>query len=150
MPVVSRHFNAGSIPARAGETGVLVLGGRFLGVYPRTGGGNVSTTLAMASAAGLSPHGRGKRGLEISPAIPRRSIPARAGETGSWPISPKAGKVYPRTGGGNPNIVRQSGRNSGLSPHGRGKRGVNPGSGHKPRSIPARAGETAASSPSSS
>ena len=51
----------GSIPARAGETGMhspLWTTGK---VYPRTGGGNAETGADMERRGGLSPHGRGKR-----------------------------------------------------------------------------------------
>ena len=50
--------------------------------------------------------------------------------------------VYPRTGGGNFGLPECSGAWWGLSPHGRGKRVVAFAPQDKPRSIPARAGET--------
>ena len=51
---------AGSIPARAGETGGECRGQELLAVYPRTGGGNADIATQDDGVHGLSPHGRGK------------------------------------------------------------------------------------------
>ena len=94
-------LNAGSIPARAGETGGQVPAQCPVAVYPRTGGGNRQWQLGYRRGHGLSPHGRGKR-LACSGAARRAgSIPARAGETLSPGLAVLAFRVYPRTGGGN-------------------------------------------------
>ena len=70
-----------SIPAWAGETGVLVMVTGNIKVYPRVGGGNAKAPAALISATGLSPRGRGKRSsARWSSPIPG-SIPAWAGET---------------------------------------------------------------------
>ena len=92
--------------------------------------------------AGLSPHGRGKRPPRVTPAPKSGSIPARAGETAQWPSPRPLARVYPRTGGGNDNQPQPDYPGEGLSPHGRGKRVRERGSGVGGRSIPARAGET--------
>ena len=78
---VQGDVQAGSIPARAGET-LAVLGQTMqVGVYPRTGGGNFDSAEVLAHVTGLSPHGRGKPLNSTTNPIYGRSIPARAGET---------------------------------------------------------------------
>ena len=84
---------------------------------------------------------RGNRGRRIPRHLPRRSIPARAGEPEGGKNSTKSRGVYPRTcGGTRPRPARRHAV-QGLSPHVRGNR-----AGHHPcqlrvGSIPARAGE---------
>ena len=90
-----------SIPAWAGETPCLRYWGCHAGVYPRVGGGNDDDAPGRAGGLGLSPRGRGKRlRWTIMPVRPG-SIPAWAGETGSFPRIYCNGTVYPRVGGGN-------------------------------------------------
>ena len=132
----------GSIPARAGETPPSGAHTSSVQVYPRTGGGNGGTCLAMCIARGLSPHGRGK---PLSPGrrdFLQRSIPARAGETPGGVADGGVGAVYPRTGGGNSSAGMRAVTWVGLSPHGRGKRQSGPAPAQWSGSIPARAGET--------
>ena len=71
-----------------------------------------------------------------------RSIPARAGETVLLGVSALVPQVYPRTGGGNAFTASAITSLRGLSPHGRGKLGPIKVNLLRPRSIPARAGET--------
>ena len=71
----------GSIPAWAGETGMLAERCTLWRVYPRVGGGNRPQCRAGMRPPGLSPRGRGKR---------RRR----------W-VAFNPGRVYPRVGGGN-------------------------------------------------
>ena len=80
-----------SIPARAGETCMGSSVSRRLGVYPRTGGGNLPRSYLHPLPHGLSPHGRGKPRLNIHQHALARSIPARAGETGGGPPPPPPG-----------------------------------------------------------
>ena len=91
----------GSIPARAGETGLRWGVKGVAGVYPRTGGGNDPTGHRRFPILGLSPHGRGKHFPLPTPELYLRSIPARAGETGNRELTVSPKWVYPRTGGGN-------------------------------------------------
>ena len=51
----------GSIPAWAGETARISNHRLPLPVYPRVGGGNVSSLAQISDAGGLSPRGRGKQ-----------------------------------------------------------------------------------------
>ena len=91
----------GSIPAWAGETGCPPSPSMARAVYPRVGGGNMSSPYSDTDMAGLSPRGRGKR-QQAPTAAPRRwSIPAWAGETIHSPNSITGLAVYPRVGGGN-------------------------------------------------
>ena len=96
----------------------------------------------MDCISGLSPHGRGKLGQVFRELVCRRSIPARAGETSGRIHHPLKRRVYPRTGGGNHNHPVSHIIISGLSPHGRGKPSASGYGSNRPRSIPARAGET--------
>ena len=132
-----------SIPARAGETtrqDAIPPKGE---VYPRTGGGNSAGGLLCAQSWGLSPHGRGKHPVDGDESSRQRSIPARAGETYQRGLYRPPAGVYPRTGGGNNSGGLYYLVEGGLSPHGRGKPASPPGQSPAPRSIPARAGETA-------
>ena len=156
------NANKGSIPAWAGETfydtdrnpgpGVYprVGGGNSpparrrltMTVYPRVGGGNRSGIAGGTVAAGLSPRGRGKRRADDLYPAQMRSIPAWAGETGRFMPSSAADWVYPRVGGGNPQVATEVGGAGGLSPRGRGKPPGCNRSRRGRRSIPAWAGET--------
>ena len=136
------QVNRRSIPARAGETAPQFNDGFLLGVYPRTGGGNVDRHRQHRIVKGLSPHGRGKPARVPVAAPVAGSIPARAGETRSLPLIPGLPWVYPRTGGGNSARIYRSKIGDGLSPHGRGKLEQLQAVFLRPGSIPARAGET--------
>ena len=96
----------------------------YFDLYPRTGGGNAVSNAHPTAWKGLSPHGRGKPFANADPATPSRSIPARAGETAAVSASAARSRVYPRTGGGNSFILLLHIAIGGLSPHGRGKRGL--------------------------
>ena len=106
------------------------------------GGGNYWSASCDAPVSGLSPRGRGKPLLPPFLALGRGSIPAWAGETAATITAYSSGKVYPRVGGGNGQILNRQARNVGLSPRGRGKRPPNPRAATGMRSIPAWAGET--------
>ena len=132
----------GSIPARAGETPTPFASGVVPRVYPRTGGGNSSSSILLFPQPGLSPHGRGKPGTATWRSLTTGSIPARAGETATKTACSICCRVYPRTGGGNDNILNVCVALMGLSPHGRGKLLCGKAERSGDGSIPARAGET--------
>ena len=136
-----------SIPAWAGETKKFVMLLETERVYPRVGGGNIGSPGCPYEAGGLSPRGRGKRLCRRMRFSPNRSIPAWAGETILTPDSPMTGAVYPRVGGGNPQIYRRCECVGGLSPRGRGKPGADECAYPCRRSIPAWAGETQSARP---
>ena len=78
------EVGAGSIPARAGETGEHQDWSIWKPVHPRACGGNGGGLYSSTWSRGPSPRVRGKR---LDPRLPRRrqgSIPARAGETSTW------------------------------------------------------------------
>ena len=122
-PVAQRiAIGARSIPAWAGETNGRVNPNFKKKVYPRVGGGNVSSSSACSNARGLSPRGRGKLAVPAAADAPEGSIPAWAGGNQSTPTKSTVG--------------------DGLSPRGRGKRAAAAQARKSLRSIPAWAGET--------
>ena len=133
-----------SIPAWAGETVALIGSARDVGVYPRVGGGNHRVLAHRLHNRGLSPRGRGKPLSQAPRTRHRGSIPAWAGETRIISSMCGASAVYPRVGGGN--FTRNALRlfPPGLSPRGRGKLPARHCGRRTDRSIPAWAGETAA------
>ena len=131
----------GSIPARAGEPWLSKLWWRVCPVYPRACGGTEIGNMGFTTADGLSPRVRGNHRPLVRVQLPRRSIPARAGEPRRffWWWSP--GWVYPRACGGTWEGFGRFGRRIGLSPRVRGNQPGHPAVQVPLRSIPARAGE---------
>ena len=135
----------GSIPAQAGEPFARVAARLPTGVYPRTGGGTIPSDDSNIADGGLSPHRRGNhrqhpRGIEQV-----GSIPAQAGEPAIEVLPAIHSAVYPRTGGGTGVSCFSFGGRMGLSPHRRGNQQLRMRAGPDERSIPAQAGEPAAS-----
>ena len=131
----------GSIPAHAGEPGLVCRPPCSPGVYPRPCGGAVYLGLEDGKEMGLSPPMRGSL-QRFDPAFQARgSIPAHAGEPRDGRQAQSHGGVYPRPCGGALRRSRSSHASRGLSPPMRGSRP--PGlPGHRGRgSIPAHAGE---------
>ena len=93
------------------------------------------------NVCGLSPRGRGNRGLRIPTWWSDRSIPAWAGQPqgASQPI--RRSPVYPRVGGATVPDAGHGGDEGGLSPRGRGNRWAMAAPGAVGRSIPAWAGQ---------
>ena len=153
----------GSIPARAGQPPSFRGSFSISSVYPRTRGATMRTHWLIRCPCGLSPHARGNhprrrrrphrhdRGLSPhargNPAcsrrerVPRRSIPARAGQP-LYLIPPRAlSEVYPRTRGATEKPGASLSVWCGLSPHARGNRLCHCPRTDRGRSIPARAGQ---------
>ena len=130
-----------SIPAWAGEPLDQTSLTQTWTVYPRVGGGTARPDQPHANLDGLSPRGRGNRSTRPASRKPGRSIPAWAGEPINAPSTASRCAVYPRVGGGTPDVRMYSEPSSGLSPRGRGnlRRLAHPGA--DDRSIPAWAGE---------
>ena len=131
-----------SIPARAGETALLIRSVRDTRVHPRACGGNSGKGSWRPACRGPSPRVRGKPAVGVALMAVARSIPARAGETlGRWGFVASKG-VHPRACGGNHRQLPGPGHLRGPSPRVRGKR--RPGAVRERHrgSIPARAGET--------
>ncbi len=135
------RYNAGSIPAWAGEPMPASIRTTRSAVYPRVGGGTSSGWSERTSPSGLSPRGRGNPKERTGYPTQKRSIPAWAGEPPQLAQGDRAGRVYPRVGGGTTLSEPCPTISKGLSPRGRGN--------HEPRqhtctytgSIPAWAGE---------
>ena len=138
---LARAMIEGSIPAWAGEPKAGRCFAMQQRVYPRVGGGTVSSSHGRRRVPGLSPRGRGNRDGPARDIGIKRSIPAWAGEPSfRRPIS-GARRVYPRVGGGTESFVLRPSFFRGLSPRGRGNLTSNRWRGLRTGSIPAWAGE---------
>ena len=115
----------GSIPACAGEPGERPGARGSHAVYPRVGGGTGAATSRTTT--------------------PPRSIPAWAGEPASSARRTRTVAVYPRVGGGTGMSSWKMSDIEGLSPRGRGNQSDDMPSVLLEGSIPAWAGEPAAS-----
>ena len=136
---------AGSIPAYAGDP---ICGWRNWGhreVYPRLRGGSSSSNSRVLALAGLSPPTRGIQALPFSSIRCGRSIPAYAGDPAQNRAPTVLGRVYPRLRGGSFARAGAILRQPGLSPPTRGIPEGKPLSIQLPGSIPAYAGDPAAS-----
>ena len=131
----------GSIPAYAGEPGVIPGGDSSHGVYPRVCGGTPDIRDNPSVKKGLSPRMRGNRVI-ISP-YQRvwRSIPAYAGEPRASHGGGIRSGVYPRVCGGTAFLHFLQVCHLGLSPRMRGNPDLVMARGQRVRSIPAYAGE---------
>ena len=94
-----------SIPACAGEAGVIGLVALVRRVYPRVCGGSPTAPRPATDEGGLSPRVRGKQVNLLAAHDSERSIPACAGEA-----SASLGRdfhlgVYPRVCGGSRKMV---------------------------------------------
>ena len=116
-------------------------------VYPRVCGGTPVLKQADMIAEGLSPRVRGNLGLLGFAAVPEGSIPACAGEPGNPARRPRLPGVYPRVCGGTSDGPHPQPGEVGLSPRVRGNLVKVPLQQLQPGSIPACAGEPAASPP---
>ena len=116
-------------------------------VYPRACGGTGARAGDTMIKIGLSPRVRGNPNHANADISDVRSIPARAGEPLGWGVGGIHSGVYPRACGGTPATLNTTSSISGLSPRVRGNHFRNLTAGQPPRSIPARAGEPAASLP---
>ena len=130
-----------SIPAWAGQPGVVGLYRSPWEVYPRVGGATPRRVPPAPRNHGLSPRGRGNRTVVAKFATLGGSIPAWAGQ----PVAGGAGhpreQVYPRVGGATEWQLLQFHGGRGLSPRGRGNRMATTTVPWGSRSIPAWAGQ---------
>ena len=116
-------------------------------VYPRVCGGTGPETPDVDRRAGLSPRVRGNP-LLVGVALNRyRSIPACAGEPRWIMVCSRPRWVYPRVCGGTKTTGPTVLTATGLSPRVRGNLRRQHGNGPPQRSIPACAGEPAATPP---
>ena len=134
-----------SIPACAGEPLAGGLAAAIARVYPRVCGGTSFCVRPLDGGNGLSPRVRGNRaGLSCGVPAPG-SIPACAGEPYILMPAPAEGRVYPRVCGGTCPLDKQGGVPGGLSPRVRGNPDAAGRADCPAGSIPACAGEPAAS-----
>ena len=130
-----------SIPAWAGQPRTASVWTPSGPVYPRVGGATPLFGRRRLTEKGLSPRGRGNRSVGREPQLLSRSIPAWAGQPGSFRPTPYRARVYPRVGGATGQQVRLVVQEQGLSPRGRGNRPAGPLGSPRAGSIPAWAGQ---------
>ena len=130
-----------SIPACAGEPGLLDFRASGHTVYPRVCGGTMASSNASVADSGLSPRVRGNLNLLCHIKPPVRSIPACAGEPLCLAWVVRLFEVYPRVCGGTSSTSSIRRGPHGLSPRVRGNQGAAVLEERDPRSIPACAGE---------
>ena len=135
-----RHLRR-SIPACAGEPGVLSQPGDGVGVYPRVCGGTIRILGSGAWETGLSPRVRGNHGHGREPRKPPGSIPACAGEPLRQAPATSTTTVYPRVCGGTRVSSGLNNVSGGLSPRVRGNLSRGTVMSRGTGSIPACAGE---------
>ena len=133
--------STGSIPACAGEPVLLTWQLPDARVYPRVCGGTLRRPGRCGRQRGLSPRVRGNLTADRNALIPRRSIPACAGEPPSSMPPATSASVYPRVCGGTHPAGGVKGSGDGLSPRVRGNRSAGNIATTLARSIPACAGE---------
>ena len=143
-PAVKTSFQSSLrfIPAGAGNTLVRMAHGPRRSVYPRRCGEHTRSSSAMRSRAGLSPQVRGTRSIHSGNSIPKRFIPAGAGNTGFDKAGRELASVYPRRCGEHSQSSKKMYRSAGLSPQVRGTHGRGFWSVALLRFIPAGAGNT--------
>ncbi len=100
ISTVDSRMYQGSIPAHAGEPGLLDGQVQEYGVYPRARGGTDVSRGRDRDTRGLSPRTRGNLSRKVVPLLRRGSIPAHAGEPWSDGDVDKESGVYPRARGG--------------------------------------------------
>ena len=132
-----------SIPACAGNTRLSPGSGHAPSVHPRVCGEHTASRALSFACSGPSPRVRGTPDDAVDNRVPRRSIPACAGNTPRRcpPRAPRS--VHPRVCGEHHDRPRSWPGSSGPSPRVRGTRWCPRRPRPQPRSIPACAGNTA-------
>ena len=133
------------IPACAGNTSLVRLGGSKEPVHPRVRGEHLSSTERCHLPSGSSPRARGTLLLDLDREGPFRFIPACAGNTRTRAGSGWTPAVHPRVRGGHDANGNVEVVINGSSPRARGTLRVGDLSLGFPRFIPACAGNTSAS-----
>ena len=137
-----RERSAGTIPAQAGETTILLAGRGGTRDHPRAGGGDECMEHVNDTYMGPSPRRRGRlaTGNWVTPYT--GTIPAQAGETFRMGVRPGGPGDHPRAGGGDTLIVEPFMFIQGPSPRRRGRQSQAALCTGNRRTIPAQAGET--------
>ncbi len=139
----------GTIPARAGSRGRGSARRRRPRDHPRAGGEQRPTLLGPSTAAGPSPRGRGAQRRPDRALHGHGTIPARAGSRRGGPSGRGGAGDHPRAGGEQRTHVRVATAEEGPSPRGRGAAARRRDSWPLRGTIPARAGSSGHSPPSS-
>ena len=116
-------------------------------VHPRVGGEHPSSDHATEGSCGSSPRGRGTLHTVSRTGLQRRFIPAWAGNTAGTSSSSIRFSVHPRVGGEHSAAIDTARYQTGSSPRGRGTPAEPRAMRRTARFIPAWAGNTHGSSP---
>ena len=135
------------IPAWAGNTSKVGPIPVSTTVHPRVGGEHGNRRIRGVGCGGSSPRGRGTQAGQRPGRPPERFIPAWAGNTAQGLPSRCRSPVHPRVGGEHENDLRTLRTRAGSSPRGRGTPGRGPIGCAAERFIPAWAGNTRTTSP---
>ena len=128
------------IPACTGNASALSPSWPASSVHPRMCGERFLRLRIMCRYVGSSPHVRGTHGVELTPSVVIRFIPACAGNA-RWPKLPEPDSaVHPRMRGERQKILDERTGESGSSPHARGTHSGVFGLGVNARFIPACTG----------
>ena len=138
------------IPAHAGKTSGASPRPPPIGAHPRSRGENISPTAESSICRGSSPLTRGKPWLWMRVLCHWRLIPAHAGKTRRSAQSGRAPPAHPRSRGENAFHARVSHVLRGSSPLTRGKRSSGRPENLERRLIPAHAGKTCPTRPTTS
>ena len=138
------------IPAHAGQTLSVCLAAVAASDHPRACGANDAGGAGVAALHGSSPRMRGKLIIVVPVHATQRIIPAHAGQTCGIRLGSGRCSDHPRACGANAPARFQLAGVAGSSPRMRGKRQVQKHNEFRGRIIPAHAGQTSASSASSS
>ena len=111
---------AGIIPAHAGNTSRLMVGGWSSGDHPRTCGEHFTFHFHKCCCRGSSPHMRGTPYVAHSFTAKARIIPAHAGNTSATDACTPYSRDHPRTCGEHDIYTYEESRARGSSPHMRG------------------------------
>ena len=133
---------SGLIPAHAGKTFLMLARLHHQGAHPRSRGENISEHANSDPAHGSSPLTRGKQDGPNYIAGRLRLIPAHAGKTATFPLTPSWPRAHPRSRGENRRRSRSGPARRGSSPLTRGKLRRRPRSAVHAWLIPAHAGKT--------
>ena len=133
-----------TIPACAGEPSRIIKWQTGMKDYPRVCGGTSLLSLDFHCEIGLSPRVRGNPQRTGTMAQKRRTIPACAGEPGSYLMLYRGISDYPRVCGGTSLLSLDFHCEIGLSPRVRGNPQRTGTMAQKRRTIPACAGEPTA------
>ena len=132
----------GNIPAYAGKTVLRITAVPEDAEHPRVCGENVILFCTAYGSHGTSPRMRGKRGGAAGSVLLERNIPAYAGKTNMFAITPMVSAEHPRVCGENPRGALRGAAAHGTSPRMRGKPLPISPRRYVARNIPAYAGKT--------